>query len=202
MIKMYEMNEAGMAYFRELDPQKRRKLLQDLPDLEQEALDFCRMLYQQRYTNPKHPDQAADNWLWKFVYLPGLFKRRRFLPGALKKEMQGTLKELHLEHPDDLSGIHKTILYLEFRNAARRYLSTCKGDHYARKFLGLRSATDREKRNQACEDIWMVSKGLARITGQEENLEIWCEALYEELLEYDPDSQKYYEELDAKGGIA
>lgn len=201
MSNMHELNEAWMTYFKELDPQKRFKLLQDLPDLEDGALDFCRTLYQQRYINPKHPDQAADTWLWKFVYLPGLFKRRRFLPGALKKEMQGTLKELCLEHPDELSDIQKTILYLEFRNAARRYLSTCKGDHYARKMLGLRRATDQEKRSQACEDIWMVSKGLAQVTGQEENLKLWCEALYTELLEYDPDSRKDYEELDAKGGL-
>ncbi len=102
---MYELNEAWMAYFKELEPQKRFDLLQDFPDLEDEALDFCRMLYRQRYTNPKHPEQAADTWLWKFVYLPGLFKRRRFLPGALKKEVRETLQELHLEHPDDLSGV-------------------------------------------------------------------------------------------------
>lgn len=189
------MNEAWMAYFEELEPQKRFALLQNLPDLEDKALDFCRMLYQQRYTNPKHPNQEADTWLWKFVYLPGLFKRHRFLPGALKKEMQGTIKELHLEHPEDLSSIKKTILYLEFRNAARRYLSTCKGDHYARRFLGLRTATEQEKHKQACEDIWMVSKGLAHITGREENLKLWCDALYDELLAYHPASREHYEKL-------
>lgn len=192
---MQELNEAWTAYFQELEPKKRFELLQSLPDLEGGALDFCRTLYEQRYTNPKHPDQPADTWLWKFVYLPGLFKRRKFLPGALKKEMQDTLKELHLEHPNELSGIQETILYQEFRNAARRYLSTCRGDHYARKFLGLRSATEQEKRNQACEDIWMVSKGLAQIGGQEENLKLWCGALYAELLDYDPDSREHYEQI-------
>lgn len=191
---MYEMNEAWTAYFEELDPQKRLTLFSELPDLEGEALDFCQRLYEQRYTDSKHPNQTADTWLWKFVYLPGLFKRRKFLPGALKKEMQGTLKELYLDHLEDLSDLQKDLLYLEFRNVARRYLSTCKGDHYARRFLGLRTATEQEKLKQACEDIWMVSRGLAHITGLEENLKLWCDALYEELLAYDPASRRYYEE--------
>lgn len=51
--------------------------------------DFCRTLYQERYTHPKQPGRKVGNWLWKFVYLPGLYKRRRFLgKGAMKQEMR------------------------------------------------------------------------------------------------------------------
>ena len=112
--------------------------------------------------------------------------------------MEGTLKELHLEDPDGLSEMERTVLYLEFRNTARRYLSTCRSVNYARKFLGLKKASDQEKLDRACQDIWMVSRGIARAAGLEDPLKLWCDALYDELLDYDPGSGKHYLELEEK----
>jgi len=87
--------------------------------------------------------------------------RRKFLKGALKKELEGTLQDLHLERPEALSEMEQTVLYLEFRNAARRYLSTCKGSRYAHRFWGLKAASEQDKRDRTCEDIWSASRGLA-----------------------------------------
>lgn len=195
---MYELNEAWTAYFDELDQQKRLALFNDLAGRGDEAAAFCRALYDERYIDPKHPDRKVDTWLWKFVYLPGLYKRRKFLGGAVRKELEGTLKELHLDRPEALSEMEKTILSLEYRNAARRYLSTCRGTNYASSLLGLKKATGQEKLDRACEDIWSSSKGLALAAGLEENFKLWSEALYAELLEFDPDSRKHYAELEQK----
>lgn len=194
---MYGLDQVWDPYFGTLDPEERLALLELLPDRGDGAKAFCRALYRERYTHPKQPDRKADNWLWKIVYLPGLYKRRRFFgKGPLQKEMEGTLKELHLEDPGGLSEMEQSVLYLEFRNTARRYLSTCRGVNYASRLFGMKKATEQEKLDHACEDIWMASRGLARAAGLEENLKLWCDALYDELLDYDPDGGKHYTELE------
>lgn len=137
-----------------------------------------------------------DTWLWKFVCLPGLYKRQKFLRTAVHKELEGPLKELHLDRPEALNEMERAVLTLEFRNTARRYLSTCRSGNYASGLLGLKKATEQEKLNRACEDIWSVSRGLARAIGPEKNFEMWSEALYAELLEFDPDSWRHYTELE------
>ena len=199
---MFALDQAWDIYFHELDPKERLVYLDRLADVEdtaeQAVAAFCRTLYRERYTHPKDPNRPADNWLWKLVYLPGLYKRRGFLRGAMRRELEGTLKELHLDSPETLSEMEKTVLYLEFRNAARRYLSTCKGSRYGSKFLGLKQATEQEQLDQACEEIWSISKGLAYAAGLEEKLQLWCGALYAELLEFDPNAGRLYAELDAK----
>ena len=194
---MYELDQAWAAYFDELDPQKRLALFNYLAGRGDEVEAFCRTLYDERYTDPKHPDRKVDTWLWKLVYLPGLYKRRKFLRSAVRKELEGTLKELHLDRPEALSEMEKTVLSLEYRNAARRYLSTCRSANYANKLMGFKKATEQEKLDQACEEIWMASRGLARAAGLEENLRPWCDALYAELLIFDSGSKERYEQLEA-----
>ena len=195
---MEQLNEEWRCYFEELDPQERLNMLNSLEDPEDALWDFCKMLYQQRYSDPKTPDRKVDTWLWKLVYLPGLYKRSKLLRRALHKEMEGTLRELNLDTPDTCDGMKRTALYLEFRNTARRYLSTCKGVNYASKLMGMKKATDAEKLDKACEDIWMASKGLAHAAGLEESLALWCQALHDELISWNPACQKYYDQLEQK----
>lgn len=192
---MYELDREWNAYFDELDPQKRLELFNGLAGKGGEVQTFCRKLYDERYTDPKYPDRKVDVWLWKMVYLPGLYKRHKFLKGAMHKELEATLKDLHLDHPETLSEMERTVLSLEFRNTARRYLSTCRNSNYASRLLGLKKATEQEKLEQACKDIWSASRGLTRAAGLEEDFRLWNEALYTELLVFDPDRQRQYEEL-------
>lgn len=196
---MIRLDPIWDPYFDTLDPEERLALLDALPvrDGEKPIQDFCRALYRERYTHPKQPDRKADNWLWKLVYLPGLYKRGRFLgKGALKKEMDGTAKELRLSDPAALEEKEQAVLYREFRNAARRYLSTCDSPGYANSFMGMKRATREEKLDRACEDIWMSSRGVALAAGMEDRFRLWCDALYAELLRYDPGSQRHYTELE------
>ena len=188
--------EAWAAYYEELDPGKRLSIYTSLEDSESPLDNFRRDLYRQRYNDPKHPDRRVDTWLWKLVYLPGLYKRRVLLKNPLRHEMESTVKELHLEHPENLPEDQREALYLEFCNTARRYLSTCGGERYASRFMGLKKATEEEKRKQACEEIWMASRGLALTVGLEDQMKLWSDALYKELLEYDPSARKHYEELE------
>ena len=89
MIDPGMIDKELMEYFRELSPRDRRVMLDDLEEqdnLNQDVLQFCRKLYNERYTDPKDPEHRVDNWLWKMVYLPGLYSKRKMLRSPLRKE--------------------------------------------------------------------------------------------------------------------
>ncbi len=197
---MVEFDPDWQAYFDELDPRLRLVRFNILARRQEEQTGFCRSIYEQRYTDPRHPDRPVDTWLWKIVYLPGLYRRRKMLKKALRREMEQTARELHLTDPSALSDLERGVLYQEFRNTARRYLSTCRGSRYGRKLMGLKPATPQEQRDRACEEIWTASRGLAREAGMEENFALWTDALRAELAEYDPEYWHHYEELDRRAG--
>ena len=90
---------------------------------------------------------------------------------------------------------HRAYLYHEYRNTARRYLSTCKSGNYAARFMGFRQASDEEKVIKACEDIWQMSGGVAKKTGNSEAMKLWTEAFRDELYDYDDICREEYERL-------
>ena len=196
MIDLSTVDKQLMKYFRELSPRDRRLMLDDMEDLDHETRTICTELYTRRYTDPKDPEHRVDNWLWKIVFLPGLYKKKGMLKKAVANESGSALADLRLEDAASMSDIEKTCLYLEFRNAARRYLSTCNSANYASKMMGLRKASPEEKKKRACEDIWMASRGLALASGMEEKFDLWCQALRDELMQYDSAAEKHYNELE------
>ena len=194
---MDALDEAWAAYFAELDPDRRLERFNRLAEGEDSGFQaFARQIYAARYSDPRQPDRKVDTWLWKLVYLPGVYKKRRMLAGALRREMAGTLHDLYLDRPEELTGERETILYHEYRNAARRYLSTCSGARYGSRLFGLKKATPREQREKACEDVWQASRGVALAAGMERAFGLWCAALHDALLEYDPDCGAQYEKLE------
>ena len=198
-----DIDKRLMAYFRELSPRDRRLMFEELSEegiVDAELKDFCELLYRERYCDKKDPDRRVDNWLWKLVYMPGLYRKRRFFKKALIKEAEATLSDLHLSDADNLDEMQSMILYLEFRNVAKRYRSTCGGANYASRMLGLKKASDDEKKKRACEDIWISSKGIATVFKEEKRMKLWCNALYDELIHYDESLKSYYEQLDAEHG--
>lgn len=193
---MKELNRSFGKYFEILSPRDRRLMFEKLTEIDEATGEFCRMLYRERYQDKKDPDRRVDNWLWKAVYLPGVYKKRKMLGKAISNEVKGTLMDLHLENPDELSETEKNILYHEYRNVAKRYLSTCSGANYGSKLLGLKKASAEEKKKKACEDIWMASRGFALASGEEERLSLWCDAFHDELMDYYPEGKRVIEELE------
>ena len=91
---LYQAREGWEAFYEELDPQKRWDILQELDPNESEELAIYRRLFQERYRDPKNPKRWVDNYLWKCVYLPGLYRKRGIPFSGFKREVQQTLKKV------------------------------------------------------------------------------------------------------------
>ena len=187
-------NEKWTAYFSELDPEKRMLIFNDTVKETDAEAAFIANLYTERYRDAKDPDRKVDNWLWKFVYLPGLYKKRRISKSAFRNETERTLRELHLD--GTASENEKQLLYLEYRNAARRYLGTCGSRRYGSRLFGLREASPEEKKEKACEELWMISRGIALASGKETAMAPFIEALRAELSVFYPGYDAVYERLE------
>lgn len=197
MIDTTLINDELMEYFRELSPAERRLRLEAMEDMDEEVISFCKNLYYDRYRDPKKPERSVDNWLWKIVYLCGLYSKKLFFRGALRREAEAAIRDLHLENTDAYSDMEITMLYLEFRNAAKRYLSTCDNPDYGSTLFGLKKSDAESRKARAAEDLWNASRGIAIESRKTDRLEIWCMALRDELSQYDSKCETYYRELES-----
>ena len=193
---MADMNELWSEYFLELDPARRGTLLEQLISAGAETTVFCHRLYQERYRDKKDPGRKVDNWLWKLVYLPGLYRRKLGMSRPIRHEMEGVFRELHLDEWARLSEDERHVLTMEYRNAARRYLSTCRSARYGSRLLGLKKASDAQKLDRAALDIWSAARGLPDKAGLKTEFRPWSEALLAELTLFDPACGQRYRELD------
>ncbi len=184
------MEHQIINYFNELDPYKRKDLLEAI---DKDTASFRRELYKKRYEFRRKPDRIADLWLFKCVYLPGLY-RRKFLKKATLREVNLTIDEFFLR--EELNNAQREELYLEMRNAVRRYLSTCRSPKYGSSFFGLKKASEDEKYQRTTEDIWKMSAGLAKVCGKEKEMELWCKACFEELKAYEPSCEQRFLDLE------
>ena len=188
---MYEVSFTLTQYYSELDPIKRLEILNASSDDE-----FLHMLYHERYSDHENKGRKnIDWWLWRCICLQILYGRGGFFKKFRDREINTILDELFMNDNDES---HRAFLYHEYRNTARRYLSTCRSANYASRFMGFRQASDDEKIIKACEDIWQMSKGIARISGFNEKMHVWCEAFYDELIDYDSVCRDEYARLDSK----
>ena len=112
--------------------------------------------------------------------------------------MAGAVSDLMLDRMETLSETQKQLLALEFQNVTRRYLSTCTDHRYGNKFFGLKKASEGEKRQRACQDIWESSRGIALAAGEERSMRLWCDAVAEAYLDFDPEGRKRYEVMEEK----
>lgn len=188
---MYEINSVYSDYYSEIDPKKRLKILDALP--ENEAVDFLRELYNDRYSDHEGKGRKdIDWWLWRCICLQILYGRGNFFRRFRDKEVNGIIIELRLNDNDES---HLPFLYHEYRNTARRYLSTCRSSNYASRFMGFRQASDDEKILKACADIWQMSGGIALSSGNEQAMRLWTEAFRDEIYDYDDICRDEYERL-------
>ena len=196
MRSVYELSEAWSAYFAELEPKKRKELLDGLTDERAGMLSFARKLFQARHTDKKRSGREVDNWLYKFVYMPQMYQKQSFFRRSVRKDMEANLRELQLDGA--LTDEEQLVLYHEFRNVARRYLDTCRDAGYASSLMGMKRATKEQQTAKACEELWIISSGLPRQAGMEKEFALWKQALYDEVCAFDPDCPDLYDKWEKK----
>ena len=190
---MYELQEYLQEYFYELEPKKRLEILDSLQ--EDENTNYLHSLYQNRYSD--HDNKGRKNvdwWLWRCICLHQLYNKGGFFRRFREREVNAIITELCM---NDNEQSHMAMLYYEYRNVCKRYLSTCKSSEYASSFMGFRKASDEQKVIRACEDIWQMSKGIASTAGVEDKMRLWIEAFHDELMSYDSICHDEYERLDS-----
>ncbi len=178
-------------FYNEIDPKKRFAILDSMP----ESSDSQIMLeiYNDRFSD--HEGKGRKNidwWLWRCVCLQILCNRGKLFKKSRDKEVLSIINELHTDCEEEP---RKRFLYYEYRNTAKRYLSTCKSADYASSFLGFKRASEEEKIWRACLDIWQMSAGVAKSSGLTDKMQNWIDALRDELFNYDSICKAEYERL-------
>ena len=176
-------------FYNEIEPAKRLEILDSLPDNEDSRI--MREIYNDRFSDHEGKKRKnVDWWLWRCVCLQILCNRGKLFRKSRDREVLKIINELHT---DDES--RKNFFYWEYRNTAKRYLSTCKSGDYASSFMGFRRASEEEKIYRACLDIWQMSAGVAKSSGLTGKMQNWIDALRDELMIYSPLCRAEYERL-------
>ena len=124
---MFEQSAKLNEYYRELEPAKRRAMLETLCASEPDdgANAYRRTLLDARHVDPKNPGHEVDRMLFMCVSFMQLCQSARMFKGSAIREVRRSLQELRFDQAGAYGEAGTRALYWEIRNAAARYLSTC-----------------------------------------------------------------------------
>ncbi len=176
---MYPEIECWKEFYEELDPDKRKALYEEgLKKQEDDGANAFRAeLMKLRYTDPRNPAHRVDNFLWQMVILPGFLRPIYFFKPVGEREVSAVIRELGLEGAEDWDEAKRSAAYWEYRNTADRYLSTCTGPGYAKKFFGVMASSDEEKLAKTARDFYSMAVTVPEKYGREKELELFTRAL-------------------------
>lgn len=182
-------------YYVELEPEKRRELLQvllgEVPD--DGANAYRAELFKRRYVDPKKPDQLVDRMLWQCVNFGEIYKVRYLFKGSAVKEVKNALQELGFMEAGPAGGACEDALYWEIRNAASRYFKTCRNPEYRKVLFGLLASGSRDKKRQMCMDVWKMTAGLSGKYALEKELAVWNRAVTDQYFKEEPEGRAMLE---------
>ncbi len=176
---MFEQSEKWDAYYRELEPGRRRAMLDELCASEPDdgANAYRRTLFRARHEDEKSPGCEVDRMLFMCVYFLQLYKTARMFRSSAAKEVLGSLREMRFDQAGQYGEAGEKALYWEIRNAAARYLSTCNSPGYNRGLFGLTPSRDEGRQERILRDVWQMSEGLSRRAGLARELALWNQAV-------------------------
>jgi len=195
---MEEKEALRETYFAELDPELRRELLEKYEEANPQDADvnLFRRLWTLRYTDPKNPKQCVDTFLWQIINLICLYRVSGFFSKGTEKEIDEAMKTLGFSDAAEYGDAGREILYLEFRNAARRYFGTCDNKSYGKKLMGIVSMSENERRNKMAREVWRLTEGLSRRFETDQDMALFCKAIHDEFIDQCPDGEKLLKKQD------
>ncbi|MFA6847630.1 MAG: DUF6553 family protein [Lachnospiraceae bacterium] len=179
---MYEQSAKLNMYYREIDPGKRKQLLDELCMTEEDdgANEYRRHLYELRHVDRKDPAHEVDLFLWNCINLPFIYKSKTLFMSGPIKEVRKIMKDMGAAESSEYGDAGEKAFYWEMRNTMKRYLSTCDDKNYRRKLFGLMSASDEDRIVQTCKDAWEMSYGIAGRLHLEDEMKVFCKAVEDE----------------------
>ena len=176
---MFEQSAKWNEYYRELEPLRRRAMLEKLCASEPDdgANAYRRLLFEARHVDARNPGRELDRMLFMCVNFMQVYQTTRLFRGGAIKEVRRSLQELRFDLAGQYGEAGRRALYWECRNAVARYLSTCESPSYNRGLFGMAPSRDTGRQERIARDIWMMSAGITRYTGMEEDLALWDQAV-------------------------
>ena len=127
-----------------------------------------------------NPPGELDVFLREILVMLTIYKNGGPFPKRNRKDVLSSLNTLRLDDRPSRDKECEEVLYLEMRNAIKRYFFTCQDYSYGRKLLGLGIAKPEERERLRCFDTWGFSLGLARFLDLTEEMELFCRAANDE----------------------
>lgn len=178
----YMENSIWEAFYKELDPEKRRQLYEEACAAgEDDGANALRLeLMETRYHDPKKPGKRVDRGVWSMVLMPafvhGVFLRRE----ATKQQIRDNLAIVGINEKNMADPVLQSAVYWEIRNIARRFYATCESPQYGRKLFGLKDATWEEKQLRCANDVWIMGVQVARTFEMEDEIRVFCDAVIDQ----------------------
>ena len=176
---MYEQSARWNAYYRELDPKRRRAMLDELCMTEPDdgANEYRQLLFAARHSDGRRAEGEVDRMLFACISFVQICQSAKMFRRSAAKEVERTLQQLRYDDAAAYGEAGERALYWEIRNACARYFSTCAASSYNRKVFGLMSSSDDSRLERICRDTWQMSEGLAARTRLEARMALWNRAV-------------------------
>ena len=193
---MYEQSARWNEYYRELEPRRRRELLDRLCMTEPDdgANEYRQLLYRARHVDEKQPGHEVDRFLFSCLSFAQLWSSARMFKKSARREVERSLKEMLADGAAEYGEAGERALYWEIRNAAARYLKTCENTGYNRALFGLIASGDESRADRVCRDVWRMTEGLAERLNLGDQLRVWNRAVRDAYFMSDPGGQRRFEE--------
>ena len=91
-------------------------------------------------------------------------------------------------------------MYLEFRNAARRYFGTCGNKSYGKKLMGIVTMNENQRRDKMAREVWRLTEGLPGRFETSDDMALFCRAVRDEFIAECPDGEQRLKKQDDHRG--
>ena|ERR1035437_6160118 len=200
---MTEQELRWSEYYKELDPERRKVLLDHNGEevLEDPLNELRRGLWKLRYVDPENTNHRVDHFLMQCVNFLFLYKssKSRFARKSAAKEVRSALNTMGFSLAGQYGEVGDNLLYMEFRNTISRYFSTCSNRFYGRKIFGLMSSSDSEKKYQMAKDAWQLSEGLPERLEMTKELALFSKAVHDEFFAQTKNAEEFWEKCKSAG---
>lgn len=195
-----EHRQMDEEFYRELDPEKRWKILQSEPESEEKnrAQELFLLRHQDKKTGQNNFLQ--DRFLWFLVTLELEGSRQPVFAKREAKKMRRELRNLlRKDNADDTQQLRMDAAFLlEMKNAAERFFLVSGQEGAGRRLLGVGQPDPEIRRADQAMNAWRMVYGAPMYLNLSSELKPVCDIVREAYCAADPEGAVMLETLDRK----